>query len=220
MKPRKKTRKSRPQPGHKYVHAEVGARRSAQPLGENAIRSLSKADVSRLLEPGVLRANLKGLAELLTSRSGLAEVRFGPEALSGQLRAYRERSERSPAGQQRRAAQGTAEPLDVRGEACHNEIVAALLPSLVTPRLVDRTRRALERCLSDPRNTKKDVKSLLTGLFLLQSQKDDRLPTSDNPLWELIFNLSISDLFSAQERLDGLVEEESTPPKPGECSKP
>ena len=156
------------------------------------------------MELPALERSFDHLTTLYTARPELTHIRFDPERLAQHLGEYVDRHEEEAtwAEDPRTAdAQG-----DWEDDALHQEMMAEIVPSLVTPSFAEKTLRALERSLRDPQNTLKDVKALLTGIFFAEAEKKKIVPTAGNPLWSLTLSLSTGDLVERRQDLEGLVE--------------
>ena len=73
------------------------------------------------------------------------------------------------------------------------EIRAKILPKYITTEFIRQTREKLLNELLRLSRTGTDQDALVTAQVFLQSHTDLGLPLEDNPLWEIIFNLSIKD---------------------------
>lgn len=124
--------------------------------------------------------NSENITNVLTSKKELKKLRFDELSL---LRDIRELVESNP---ERFAS--LDDPMEFR-----REIRATVLPLYITPEFIRTTQeKLLNELVRTPRN-RKDQDSLMTALVFLQSHTDLDLPLEDNPLWEIIFNLSIKD---------------------------
>ncbi|MDZ7377307.1 MAG: tetratricopeptide repeat protein, partial [candidate division KSB1 bacterium] len=73
------------------------------------------------------------------------------------------------------------------------EIRAKILPHYITPEFIRLTQEKLLNELLRTSRAGADQDALMTALVFLQSHTDLDLPLEDNPLWEIVFNLSIKD---------------------------
>lgn len=73
------------------------------------------------------------------------------------------------------------------------EIRSSILPRYLTAEFIDKTQKKLITELLSQRQNKQDQDALLTAMVFLQSHTEIGIPAEENPLWEIIFNLSLKD---------------------------
>ncbi len=81
-----------------------------------------------------------------------------------------------------------------------------LLPKYISTHFIQMTQNKIMTELLQPTREKKDQDALMTALVFLQSHTDLHVPCEDNPLWEIIFNLSIKDGIRFVDTLTALIE--------------
>lgn len=169
-------------------------------MGENSLRALRASDVRGLLEPLVLESSLRRLAGLFRTRPSLLGIRLDPERLAEGLAEYGE-------------ALQDADPVnlldgdssdDAEAHSLHAWLMRRTVPRLVTPGFVEGTHRAIEQAIADRPSAAEDVKALLTGIFLVEAQKNGLLPPQDNPLWALMLSLALRDLLDRRAEQGGV----------------
>jgi len=124
--------------------------------------------------------NSENITNVLTSKKELKKLRFDELSL---LRDIRELVESNPD-----KFASLDDPSEFR-----REIRATVLPIYITTEFIRITQEKLLNELVRTTRKRKDQDSLMTALVFLQSHTDLDLPLEDNPLWEIIFNLSIKD---------------------------
>ncbi len=158
---------------------------SRQKKGDSRKRKFSSFD--RLLN------NSQRITKLFTSRSELKKLRFDELDM---LRDVRE----------------LVEADDLKFEEFKNpslyrrEIRSIILPKYLTNEFVKTCyEKILSQLIKSSAKTI-DQDALMTALVFLQSHTDLGVPAEDNPLWEIIFNLSIKDGFRFVDSLSALFE--------------
>ncbi|MBD3288099.1 hypothetical protein GF337_04790 [candidate division KSB1 bacterium] len=158
---------------------------SRQKRGDSKKRKFSSFD--RLLN------NSQRITKLFTSRAELKKLRFDELDMLRDLREL-------------------VEAADLKFEEFNNpslyrrEIRSRILPKYLTN---DFVRSCYDKILSQlirSSSKSKDQDALMTALVFLQSHTDLGVPPEDNPLWEIIFNLSIKDGFRFVDSLSALFE--------------
>jgi len=140
-----------------------------------------------------LIANSEHITKLFFDRKELKYLRFDELDL---LKDIREIIEADPA-----KFEDIKDPSQYR-----REIRAKILPKYVTK---DFIKMVQERLLTDIFHSslkQKDQDALMTAMVFLQSHTDLGVPCEDNPLWEIIFNLSIKDGIRFVDSLAALIE--------------
>jgi len=137
--------------------------------------------------------NSEHISHLLSTKQELKNLRFDELEL---LRDIRNLVDADPNRFER-----IDNPVDFR-----REIRAKILPGYITVEFLRKTREKLlnELLRASPKGNDQDA--LMTALVFLQSHTDLGLPIEDNPLWEIIFNLSIKDGLKFIDVLTVLVE--------------
>ncbi len=133
-----------------------------------------KSSLERLI------ANSENLSKLLTTRKELMTLRFDELSL---LHDIRDMVEADP-----QRFENIQHPAEFR-----REIRAKILPKYVTPDFIRLTQEKLLNELLRTSRAGADQDALMTAMVFLQSHTDLDLPVEDNPLWEILFNLSIKD---------------------------
>lgn len=124
--------------------------------------------------------NSENITNVLTSKNELKKLRFDELSL---LRDIRELVDNNPD-----QFSSLEDPDEFR-----REIRARVLPNYITNEFIRSTKEKLLNELVRTTRNRKDQDSLMTAIVFLQSHTDLDLPLEDNPLWEIIFNLSIKD---------------------------
>jgi len=137
--------------------------------------------------------NSENIATLLTSRRELKNLRFDELDL---LRDIRDLVEADP-----NKFESLKNPFEFR-----REIRAKILPNYITQAFIRMTQEKLLNELLRTSRLGAEQDSLVTALVFLQSHIDLGLALEDNPLWEIIFNLSIKDGFKFIDSLTVLIE--------------
>lgn len=137
--------------------------------------------------------NSENIAALLTARKELKTLRFDEFDL---LRDIRDLVEADP---------GKFESLKHPAEF-RREIRAKILSKYVTPAFIRITQEKLLNELLRTSRVGAEQDSLMTALVFLQSHTDLGLALEDNPLWEIIFNLSLKDGLKFIDSLTVLIE--------------
>lgn len=153
--------------------------------GDSKKRKFSSFD--RLLN------NSQRITKLFTSRSELKKLRFDELDMLRDLREL-------------------VEAADLKFEEFNNpslyrrEIRSRILPNYLTNEFVKICYDKILSQLIKSSTKSKDQDALMTALVFLQSHTDLGVPAEDNPLWEIIFNLSIKDGFRFVDSLSALFE--------------
>lgn len=137
--------------------------------------------------------NSENISNLLTDRKELKNLRFDELDL---LRDIRDLVEADP-----NEFESLKNPLEFR-----REIRAKILPKYITQAFIRVTQEKLLNELLRTSRIGSEQDSLMTALVFLQSHTDLGLALEDNPLWEIIFNLSIKDGFKFVDSLTVLIE--------------
>jgi len=145
------------------------------------------SSLSRLIK------NSQHITELFSTTKELKKLRFDELEM---LRDIRDIVESDPA-----VFENVEHPTQYR-----REIRAKILPKYINKEFIrsahDKILGQLIQCSDRP----KDQDALMTALVFLQSHTDLGVPHEDNPLWEIIFNLSIKDGISFVDSLAALIE--------------
>ena len=155
--------------------------------GKKTGKNTPKSSLERLI------INSENISELLTAKKELQNLRFDELDL---LRDIRELVENDP-----KKFENIKNPLVFR-----REIRAKILPTYITDEFI---RLSQEKLLNELLKTSRSGNAqdaLMTALVFLQSHTDLGLPLEDNPLWEIIFNLSIKDGLKFIDVLTVLIE--------------
>ncbi|MFZ5519180.1 MAG: tetratricopeptide repeat protein [Candidatus Zhuqueibacterota bacterium] len=145
-----------------------------QTLEKKKLIKVPRSSLERLIY------NSENITHVLTSTKELRKLRFDELSL---LRDIRELVETNP---------DKFASIEDPGEF-RREIRATVLPQYVTGDFIRITQEKLLNELVRTTRNRDDQDSLMTALVFLQSHTDLDLPLEDNPLWEIIFNLSIKD---------------------------
>lgn len=137
--------------------------------------------------------NSENISELLTMRKELKNLRFDELDL---LRDIRDLVESDP-----QKFENIKNPIEFR-----REIRAKILSTYLTDEFIRLTQEKLLNELLKTSRTGPNQDALMTALVFLQSHTDLGLPSEDNPLWEIIFNLSIKDGLKFIDVLTVLIE--------------
>lgn len=137
--------------------------------------------------------NSENISNLLTSKKELKNLRFDDLEL---LRDIRDLVETDP-----KKFEHIKNPVEFR-----REIRTKILPKYITIEFIRLTQEKFLNELLRTSRTATDQDSLMTALVFLQSHTDLGLPLEDNPLWEIIFNLSIRDGLKFIDSLTVLIE--------------
>jgi tetratricopeptide (TPR) repeat protein len=86
------------------------------------------------------------------------------------------------------------------------EVRAKILPKYITKDFIRMTQDRLLSEIFHSSLPKKDQDALMTAMVFLQSHTDLGVPCEENPLWEIIFNLSIKDGIRFVDSLAALIE--------------
>ena len=86
------------------------------------------------------------------------------------------------------------------------QIRADVMPRFIDNEFIKTTQRSLLGEFLKSSNHQKDQDALITALVFLQSHIDLGVPCEDNPLWEIVFNLSIKDGIKFVDSLTTLIE--------------
>lgn len=124
--------------------------------------------------------NSENISRLLTTKKELKNIRFDELDL---LRDIRNLVETDP-----KKFENIKNPVEFR-----REIRTKILPKYITHEFIRLTQEKLLNELLRTSRTGTDQDALMTALVFLQSHTDLDLPLEDNPLWEILFNLSIKD---------------------------
>lgn len=157
------------------------------PGGKKTSKRIPKSSLERLI------FNSENIAELLTAKKELKNIRFDELEL---LRDIRELVETDP-----QKFENIKKPVEFR-----REIRAKILSKYITDEFIRLTQEKLLNELLRAARTGPDQDALMTALVFLQSHTDLGLPLEDNPLWEIIFNLSIKDGLKFIDILTVLIE--------------
>ena len=137
--------------------------------------------------------NSENISNLLTSKKELKNLRFDELDL---LRDIRDLVESDP-----KRFENIKKPIEFR-----REIRTKVLPEFITREFIRMTQEKLLNELMRTSRSGNDQDALMTALVFLQSHTDLGLPLEDNPLWEIIFNLSIKDGLRFIDSLTVLIE--------------
>jgi len=137
--------------------------------------------------------NSENISKLLTAKRELKNLRFDELEL---LRDIRELVETDP-----NKFENIRNSIEFR-----REIRAKILSKYITAEFIRQTQEKLLNELLSSSRTGPDQDALMTALVFLQSHTDLALPLEDNPLWEIIFNLSIKDGLKFIDVLSVLIE--------------
>ncbi len=124
--------------------------------------------------------NSENISTLLTTKKELKNLRFDELDL---LRDIRNLVEADP-----KKFENIKNPGEFR-----RQIRAKILPRYITDEFIRLTQEKMLNELLRTSRTGMDQDALMTALVFLQSHTDLDLPLEDNPLWEILFNLSIKD---------------------------
>jgi len=150
-------------------------------------KKVPKSSLERLI------FNSENISELLTAKEDLKNIRFDELEL---LRDIRELVETDP-----KKFENIKKPVEFR-----REIRAKILSKYITDEFLRLTQEKLLNELLKASRTGLEQDALMTALVFLQSHTDLGLPLEDNPLWEIIFNLSIKDGLRFIDILTVLIE--------------
>ncbi len=150
-------------------------------------KKVPKSSLDRLI------INSENISKLLTTKKELKNIRFDELDL---LRDIREFVEIDP-----KKFENIKNPVEFR-----REIRAKILSGYITEEFIRLTQEKLLNELLKATRTGPDEDALMTALVFLQSHTDLGLPLEDNPLWEIIFNLSIKDGLKFIDVLTVLIE--------------
>lgn len=137
--------------------------------------------------------NSENISRLLTTKKELKNLRFDELDL---LRDIRNLVETDP-----QKFENIKNPIEFR-----REIRAKILPKYISDEFIRSTQEKLLNELLRTSRTGTDQDALMTALVFLQSHTDLDLPLEDNPLWEILFNLSIKDGLKFIDVLTVLIE--------------
>lgn len=138
--------------------------------------------------------NSEKISRLLTEKKELKNLRFDELEL---LRDIRNLVETDP-----KKFENIKNPLEFR-----REIRAKILSKYITAEFIKQIQEKLLNELLNTSHIGADQNALMTALVFLQSHTDLGLPVEDNPLWEIIFNLSIKDGLKFIDVLSALTED-------------
>lgn len=124
--------------------------------------------------------NSEHITDLFTTKKELQGIRFDELEL---LRDLRELTESEP-----KRFEKIKDPTIFR-----REIRSNILPRYLTKDFIDFTQKKLITELLNSQQVKKDQDALLTAMVFLQSHTEIGIPCEENPLWEIVFNLSLKD---------------------------
>jgi tetratricopeptide (TPR) repeat protein len=161
-----KSESARSAPRFDFVETVPGEKRTG--------KKVPKSSLERLI------FNSENISELLKVKTGLKNIRFDELEL---LRDIRELVDTDP-----KKFENIKDPVEFR-----REIRAKILSKYITDEFIRLTQEKLLNVLLKASRTGPDQDALMTALVFLQSHTDLGLPLEDNPLWEIIFNLSIKD---------------------------
>jgi len=163
-------------------------------FSENKSRRKKKKEPKTQSSLERLVNNSENIARLLTTKKELINLRFDELDL---LRDIRNLVETDP-----NKFENIKNPLEFR-----REIRAKILSKYISAEFIRQTQ---EKLLNELLNTSRigtDQDALMTALVFLQSHTDLGLPVEENPLWEIIFNLSIKDGLKFIDVLSVLIED-------------
>ncbi|MBN2008182.1 hypothetical protein JW960_02425 [candidate division KSB1 bacterium] len=158
---------------------------SKQPI--RSVHSHEKRSLTRLI------ANSRHIESLLTKRLELKNLRFDELEL---LHDIRELVEHEP-----QQFEEINDPALYR-----RELRSKILPRYITPEFIRQTQEKIINVLLKPSLDTKDQDALMTAMVFLQSHTDLGIECQENPLWEIIFNLSIKDGIRFVDSLTALIE--------------
>lgn len=137
--------------------------------------------------------NSENISHLLASRTELKTLRFDELEL---LREIRDLVDSDP-----KKFEHIKNPVEFR-----RAIRIKVLPKFITREFIRMTQEKLLNELLKVSHGGIEQDSLMTALVFLQSHTDLGLPMEDNPLWEIIFNLSLKDGLRFIDSLTVLLE--------------
>lgn len=140
-----------------------------------------------------LITNAEYISQLFSDRKELRQLRFDELDM---LRDIREMTESDPS-----KFDDIKDPSQYR-----RQIRSQILPKYLTPNFIRLTREKILAELIQSSPQKRDQDALMTAMVFLQSHTDLGVPCEDNPLWEIIFNLSIKDGIRFVDSLAALIE--------------
>ena len=149
--------------------------------------SAQKSSLQRLIK------NCRHIERLFSKRADLKSLRFNELDL---LRDIRELVESDP-----RQFDAITDPIQFR-----RQLRASILPKYVTNEYIRQTQEKIINVLLNPSLDVHDQDALMTAMVFLQSHTDLGIEYQDNPLWEIIFNLSIQDGIRFVDSLTALIE--------------
>jgi len=155
--------------------------------GKKRAKKIPKSSLERLVY------NSENISKLLTTKKELKNLRFDELNL---LRDIRDLVDTDP-----KKFENIKNPVEFR-----REIRSRILPKYITKEFIRSTQEKLLNELLRTSRTGTDQDALMTALVFLQSHTDLGLPFEDNPLWEIIFNLSIKDGLKFIDVLTVLIE--------------
>jgi hypothetical protein len=147
----------------------------------------AKSSLSRLVK------NSAHIKKLFSTSAALKKIRFNELNL---LKEIREFVDANPD-----MYENISDPSTFR-----RQIRADVLPRFIDNEFIQTTQRNLLGEFLKSTNHQKDQDALITALVFLQSHMDLGVPCEDNPLWEIIFNLSIKDGIKFVDSLTALIE--------------
>jgi len=150
-------------------------------------KTIPKSSLERLVY------NSEHISTLLTSRKELKSLRFDEFDLLRDIRDLVETDLKK--------YEDIKNPLEFR-----REIRAKILPKYITNEFINLIQEKLLNELLKISGTGIDQDSIITALVFLQSHTYLGLSLEDNPLWEIIFNLSIKDGLKFIDSLTVLIE--------------
>ncbi|UCE04461.1 MAG: hypothetical protein JSW07_12600, partial [bacterium] len=150
-------------------------------------KKIPKSSLERLVY------NSENIATLLITKKELKNLRFDELDL---LRDIRDLMDTDP-----KKFENIKNPVEFR-----RHIRARILPKYITADFIRLVQEKLLNELLRVSRTGTDQDALITALVFLQSHTDLGLPLEDNPLWEIIFNLSIKDGLKFIDILTVLIE--------------
>jgi len=137
--------------------------------------------------------NSENISKLLTTKKELINLRFDDLNLLRDIRDLVESDQKK--------FENIKNPIEFR-----REIRTKILPKYITDGFIRFTQEKLLNELLRTSRMGTDQDALMTALVFLQSHTDLDLPLEDNPLWEIIFNLSLKDGLKFIDVLTVLIE--------------
>lgn len=147
-------------------------------------------------EQGSLRrliANSEHIKELFTKRNELKHLRFDELDLLRDIRKI--------------VASDPVKFGNIKDPSHYRRAIRSkVLPKYLTPDFIHLIREKILAQFFHSSIQSKDQDALMTALVFLQSHTDLGVPCEDNPLWEIVFNLSIKDGIRFVDSLTALIE--------------